>query len=677
MKHDRQVQIETDQLLALLKNPNLSKETLKRAHQLAFPEPDGGEWQGFLSGLFYSLGAALMLCGLFFFMELHWDRLDYIQRSTFFGLLTMVSAGLAWRWGKKSVSGKVALSCAAVFLGGFLLVFGRVAETDQWHHFLPLWSALILPWCIAAEFAPLWLFATLLFNVTLRVVCRHYLEPWFFERHFDDMAAFLLNGGLMTAWEIGFRQGKTWMGRRWFPPLLTIAALYPMTRSAGALLTQWNIGLNDLFPLVPVLWACWAGLLFYYSQVRRDVSVLSLTLSSGVYLGLCCLLHFVSRAKDPVSLLGLALGLTILISGALGFLRRLAPALPADPKAPPQETPDVRIWLGQLANEGLIRAQQIEDLELSMRVQDEASLPWLVRALTGLGAFVASVFLLLYLLSVGAITPQNGVLFGLGLCLLATFVAGVMRSSQLIAQTCLSLSLCGQLTVWLMHGGSPSTNALLMTVVEVALVLGYPSAFGRFLSTNLAGLFFARWLSLVAPAAALDLFVLAVAGAAVFLWFWQHDILSGSIGLAKVHAPISLGSVTLLLALLLSTITSAGGLPVVSPIVALGLTLLAVVSARRMGAPKRSLVGLFLVGLICWSAPGVIAAVLILLLGFYRRSQTLKGLAIVFLLAFGSAYYYHLAIGLMVKSLVMMASGIVLWLTARSVERSIDSNVVE
>jgi uncharacterized membrane protein len=58
----------------------------------------------------------------------------------------------------------------------------------------------------------------------------------------------------------------------------------------------------------------------------------------------------------------------------------------------------------------------------------------------------------------------------------------------------------------------------------------------------------------------------------------------------------------------------------------------------------------------------------VLLLGFYRRNQTLKGTAILFLLTFGSAYYYQLKLGLQVKSLVLMLSGAVLLALARSVE---------
>ncbi len=667
MKNDRQVQIETEQLLVLRKNPQVSKKALKRAFELAFPEPDSGEWQTFLSRLFYSMGGALVLCGLLFFVQYHWAVMSYLQKCGLFGFSTLLCAAVAWRRGRRSIAGKVALTCASLLLGGFLIVASRVYETGEWHFVLSTWSALILPWCIAAEFAPLWLFGTGLFNVTLGAVCHFYFGQWFFQKHYFEIALLILNLTLLSTWEFGFWQGRTWMGRRWFPPILTLAALTPLTFSTAGLIVSWHGSLPQLFPLIPTIVASWAGLLFYYSQVRRDVSVLSLTLGSAVFIGTSLLWRLLVEANHPASLLVFSTGVVFQVSMALGLLRRLAPALPADPKAPPQETPDVRIWLGRLATEGFITSNQIEDMERAMRVHDEATLPWFVRAMTGVGAFIASIFLLLYLLLVGAVTEANGIAFGLGMCALACFVARVR--SDFVTQACLSVSLCGQLMVWLVYAfryNDPASTSMVMAGLELALAVLYPGAFGRFLSVNLTGLFLARWLTLTAPPMAIDVLVLVVGALVAYLWLRQHDFLSSSLGPA--HGPVAMGSVSLLFALLLSTITRTGVLPEVGLVAALGLVVLAVGSAWAIGAHEKTLLGLALVGLISASAPGVMAAVLVFLLGFYRRNQTLQGLAILFLFAFGSAYYYHLALSLLVKSAVLLVSGCVFLVMAKSVD---------
>ena len=318
MINDRQVQIETEQLLALRKNPHISKKTLKRAYELAFPVPSGKEWQGYLNGLFYTLGGALLVWGLLFFVDYHWSDLSYWQRCAFFGLSTTICALIAYIKGRKSIGGKVALSCASLLLGGFLMVVSQVHTTGEWHVILTLWAALILPWCIVAEFAPLWLFATGLFNLTLYVVCWELFGPWFFACYYFDLCVLALNLLLLVNWEFGFWQGRTWMGRRWFPPLLTLMAITPATWSLGTLLVEWSHGTTQFFPLAPALALVWSGLLFYYSKIRRDISVLSLTLGSGVFLGTCVLWRFVLHSNDPGALLLLAVGVVAQISIALG-----------------------------------------------------------------------------------------------------------------------------------------------------------------------------------------------------------------------------------------------------------------------------------------------------------------------------------------------------------------------
>ncbi|MFA5508947.1 MAG: DUF2157 domain-containing protein, partial [Vulcanimicrobiota bacterium] len=480
MINDRQVQIETEQLLALRKNPHISKKTLRRAYELAFPAPSYSEWQVYLSGLFYTLGAALLICGLLFFTDYHWDHLGYLQRCGVFGISTTISAIIAYMKGRRTTAGKVALTGASLLLGGFLIVVSKVYQTGEWHVILTLWSAFILPWCILAEFAPLWLFATVLFNSTLYVVCQELFDPWFFAAHYFEPGVMLLNLVLLAAWEVGFWQGRTWMGRRWFPPLLTMAAIIPTTLSLGSEFVHWYEGLEQFVPLIPALGIAWCGLMFYYSKIRRDISVLSLTLASGVYLGTCLLWRFVLASSEPGALLLLAVGVVAQISLALGLLRRMAPALPADPKAPKQETPDVKIWLGQLATEGHLHSTQLEDIELAMRVQNESALPWLVRAMTALGAFFSSIFLLIYLLLEGVVTEHNGVLLGLAMCGAASFAASVIRS-EFVTQACLSLSFCGQLTAWLAFAFTHDNaeTALFMAGLQLAVVLFYPSVFGK------------------------------------------------------------------------------------------------------------------------------------------------------------------------------------------------------
>jgi uncharacterized membrane protein len=60
------------------------------------------------------------------------------------------------------------------------------------------------------------------------------------------------------------------------------------------------------------------------------------------------------------------------------------------------------------------------------------------------------------------------------------------------------------------------------------------------------------------------------------------------------------------------------------------------------------------------SSPGIVAGAAVLILAFDRRNPVLVGMAVVFLLVFGAAYYYNLDLTLLEKSGVLVGSGLLL-----------------
>ena len=73
-----------------------------------------------------------------------------------------------------------------------------------------------------------------------------------------------------------------------------------------------------------------------------------------------------------------------------------------------------------------------------------------------------------------------------------------------------------------------------------------------------------------------------------------------------------------------------------------------------------ALVAVALLLIPAYQTPGILAAVIVLLLGFWRNNVLLMGLATLFLLFFLSAYYYNLEITLLNKSYILMGTGVVL-----------------
>ena len=70
--------------------------------------------------------------------------------------------------------------------------------------------------------------------------------------------------------------------------------------------------------------------------------------------------------------------------------------------------------------------------------------------------------------------------------------------------------------------------------------------------------------------------------------------------------------------------------------------------------------GTVLVSLPALWTPGVLAAVIVIVLGLQRANRLLLGLGAAFLAVFLIAFYYHLDVTLLVKSLLLLATGLLL-----------------
>jgi len=74
-----------------------------------------------------------------------------------------------------------------------------------------------------------------------------------------------------------------------------------------------------------------------------------------------------------------------------------------------------------------------------------------------------------------------------------------------------------------------------------------------------------------------------------------------------------------------------------------------------------------------FSSPGLLAALTVMILGHLERDSILKGLGVRFVPVYLIAYYYSLESTLMTKSLVLVGTGIVLWIARWYVGRRINS----
>lgn len=322
--------------------------------------------------------------------------------------------------------------------------------------------------------------------------------------------------------------------------------------------------------------------------------------------------------------------------------------------------------------------------------------PWYLRILAGFGGWLAALFLTGFFL-VTLFLSESGMpslsdLLPFGILLLGGAI--LLRREQrgtFSNQLALAASLTGQVLVVL--GVQPigvEGSALLVLLMQVLLIVFYVDQTHRVLSTLIAVfaiqmLFLASiwwWpenLVLASDGALVLLPVFALPGVLgiVSTRLWLRESACASPGPARLLRPIAYGLVIGLFGLLLPSAYPfhygwPGGMffwgPMWPSAILLGAGLLYLVHTllKERGLPPFGAFALSAYGAVlllllpALRAPGLIAALTVLLLGFRRGNRLLMGIALVFLAVFLSAYYYSLSLSLLLKSVALVGSGAVL-----------------
>ncbi|MBX3012151.1 MAG: DUF4401 domain-containing protein [Caldilineaceae bacterium] len=302
---------------------------------------------------------------------------------------------------------------------------------------------------------------------------------------------------------------------------------------------------------------------------------------------------------------------------------------------------------------------------------DVESSPWYVKALAGFAAWLAAFFLGLFLGVANLIdSAESTLVAGAILTVIAVALKWFTRRSIFWGQLTFAVILAGQA---LLIGGvmwqreDVTTTALFTLGLELLILMLYPDALHRMLSV----LAMSGALTVVLYAQEqgeyvhLLTFGLAVGVALV----WQQEFRLLASRWSSLRAPLGYGLALSLFGLCLLALTpdwgaklwwlSAAGLAIV--LLYLAFTLL-----REVEQPLFGAVGLWSLGAVAlllvpaYQTPGILAAIIVLLLGYWRGNTLLMGLATAFLLFFLSVYYYNLEITLLNKSYILLGTGAVL-----------------
>ena len=342
----------------------------------------------------------------------------------------------------------------------------------------------------------------------------------------------------------------------------------------------------------------------------------------------------------------------------------------------------LRQVLDMLESEGYLEPESQQDITETLiddAAKVEADTPWYVRLLISLSAWIAA-WLLIGSLSLANLIDSglNSMVIGLVFCAVAVGLRRGLPYSIFFSQAALAVSLAGQLLFTV--GVGQETNqvwpaAFAAIILALILIPLYPDTLHRFLSTLIAcGSAFIILFDLDLPEASHLLIILFALGT---VWLWQNEARLTTISpLAQIYRPIGYALPMTLFAFLCFSLNDwleiewwwISGLGLGAILLGLEYQLCHTYgqasAANPYGLPRQAALWLYggtiLLLFPAYQTPGLFAALLILVLGFQRSNRLLMGLAIAFLALFLGGYYYNLTLTLLLKSYVLLGSGLIL-----------------
>jgi uncharacterized membrane protein len=342
----------------------------------------------------------------------------------------------------------------------------------------------------------------------------------------------------------------------------------------------------------------------------------------------------------------------------------------------------VREVLDRLVSEGVAPAGAEPEARKALAAEVENHLPWYMSVAVAIGAWLATTFLLLAIFAISGLRSDTAqIVVGLVLSAGAIF-ARREADAEFARWAAVAVALAGMgLITAGVHGftDSPASAAAACLVVALVFVWLVPDTTLRFLSTLAAGGALFVWVLGNKVPFGFDVCVAILVVAIAFVW--RYDVAWRSNALAEILEPVGYALVIVLFVALLGrtfassthahwTIDIRRDVGALGPLATIVCTAALLALTWRVldehGASLTSplsfaiLAGVVLLGAGTLDSPGIVAGVAALMLAFDRRNVVLLGMAAIFLIVFGSFYYYSLSLTLLQKSGVLLGSGLLL-----------------
>jgi len=338
-------------------------------------------------------------------------------------------------------------------------------------------------------------------------------------------------------------------------------------------------------------------------------------------------------------------------------------------------TMTLRTLIDKLVAQNLLEATLEPKIVKTLEVSPTAPLPWVAKVLMGISAWLATMFLLIFMgLAHLVDSTQTAIILG-ALLVVSTVTLQRWQHNQLfLSQLWLALNLTGQI---LFIGGTGletdiRTAALIALALTSLLIIIYQDTLLRFISVLIATLALVILVDELAMPQAIHLVSFGLAVGATWCWLGEPYHLTHAF-LATLYRPLGYGLTVALQLLLLLSINAVGHYYLYSVtwwLSTVGLTVLLLTveyqlletNQVNLLSAKSTLIllGTLAVAGILYQSPGIIASLIITLIAFQRGNRVLLGLAIAFFTTFLIAYYYHLELTLLAKSIALMLGGVTL-----------------
>jgi len=610
----------------------------------------------------------------------------WVEKALLFLGLALTLSGVvcffAWNW--DALPG---LAKLAIVQAGIVAVFGQVYQTgaDAYELFVG-WALLILPWVAMCRFAGLWVLWLAIVNIAVSLFWEQRIDARGIDSEWLLLILGLLNGLAAAVREVVTERGCDWLPI-WFRRVTVAASLAMFASPAFAIIADFSRTGSAAWVSVAALLIALAILYWQFRLRKPDLFVLTSGATTITVLACAGMIRLLMEVADEaivffgsgLAILSIVAAMTRWLTCVARDVRQQSPETrknsgvdddllntPSDSDAP--RIP-LKQLLVQLSDQGLLPEQEIETA-LTVAAAPEEHAPWFVQALIGFGAWLSCI-LFLGALAIAGLFDEEVAALGVGVCLLA---AGSALDRFTNTPFTRQLGLAGGLTGFGLVGvgavglGSESEFACLTFAFSLATLVFYKAFHSepfRFLACLSTVGITTCWV--------LDASVFRGHNEAGTGWGLHALVLVETLGAGAIFTlfrkkdllPAGYAMTVGLLGTLIATLLPDA--PQVWPsAIILALALVWIIrqawttdSDRWKEAVVVASVGTGLLAAL--SAPGILAAVAVTLLGHLERDSVLKRLGILFLPVYIACYYYNLDTTLLLKSLALIGSGLILW----------------